>query len=141
MGDSLEVCRLALEAEKPDPKLHLLERINIDLSAQNSIVPSARSIARFKVSGRLPNLHFNFSDTKYKTLMKIIDVALPRLGDEQKSTAPQFSRNHPRFRQTTSLFGSKHLEYVVDESTVELLTENPEHIDESRKVAREVGHH
>ncbi|KAI5124698.1 hypothetical protein M0805_004304 [Coniferiporia weirii] len=112
VGESLEACRAALQSQDPDPKSHLLERVNIDLTAQNSIVPSARSIARMKMSGRLPNLHINFSDSKYKTLLRMIDVTLPRLGDEsEKAIAP----SPPQQIQTQALFGLGQLEYVIDD--------------------------
>ncbi|KAH8120322.1 vacuolar protein sorting-associated protein vps13 [Phellopilus nigrolimitatus] len=119
IGKSLDACRTALHSEQPDPKLHLLERVNIDLLAQNSIVPSARSIARLRMSGRLPNLHVNFSDSKYKTLMRLIDVTLPRLGDgSDKAAAPQTQRKirAPADLQPSSgLFGIGQLEYIVDD--------------------------
>ena len=92
MGHNLETCRAALKAETVDNKLHLLERINIDLVAKNSIVPTVRGIPRVKVSGKLPNLHVNFSDSKYKTLIHLLDVTIPHFDDDgQQAGAPQFS--------------------------------------------------
>ncbi|KLO14457.1 hypothetical protein SCHPADRAFT_996578 [Schizopora paradoxa] len=92
MGHNLEACRVALKAETVDNKLHLLERINIDLIAKNSIVPTVRGIPRMKVSAKLPNLHVNFSDSKYKTLIHLLDVTIPHFDDDaQQAGAPQFS--------------------------------------------------
>jgi vacuolar protein sorting-associated protein 13A/C len=81
LGNDLELCRKALTSHERDT-LHLVERINMDFQVQNSIVPSALNLARFKVAGKLPTLQVNFSDTKYKTLMRLIDVTIPKFDDD-----------------------------------------------------------
>ena len=102
-----------MQSETPDPKLHLLERVNIELIAQNSIVPAAKSIPRLKMSGRLPQLHLNFSDTKYKTLMRLLDITIPRFGDGDESAASvQKSGQLP----SGELFSTGHSDYSMDGS-------------------------
>lgn len=92
MGHNLEACRVALKSETVDNKLHLLERLNIELIAKNSIVPTVRGIPRMKMSAKLPNLHVNFSDSKYKTLMHLLDVTIPHFDDDvQMAGGPQLS--------------------------------------------------
>jgi vacuolar protein sorting-associated protein 13A/C len=85
-----------------------LERTNIDFQVQNSIVPSVFNIARFKVSGKLPSLQVNVSDTKYKSLMRLIDVCIPKFDDDgdqvdirvpRKTVSAPFQLPHPFFRQ------------------------------------------
>src|SRR5690606_5006267 len=39
----------------------------------------------FKISGHLPVLHASISDTKYKSLMRIIDVAIPKFEESNLS--------------------------------------------------------
>lgn len=98
--------------------LHLLERINIDLQVQNSIVPSALSLARFKVSGKLPSLFVNISDTKYKALMRLIDVAIPKIGDDAEPHAPMpLPRNDSSAFPLPPLgiFGSGNTGYDIDD--------------------------
>ncbi|KAJ7169902.1 vacuolar protein sorting-associated protein 13 [Mycena filopes] len=73
LGNDLQSCQDALTSDAKDT-LHLLERINLDLQVQNSIVPTAFNLAKFKVSGHLPSLQVNLSDTKYKALMRLIDL-------------------------------------------------------------------
>jgi vacuolar protein sorting-associated protein 13A/C len=80
LGNDLESCRRALISDNGD-SLHLLERTNITLQVQNSIVPKALALARMKVAGNLPQLRLNFSDAKYKTLMKLVDVTIPQFDD------------------------------------------------------------
>lgn len=108
IGDDLDSCQKALTAEHDT--LHLLERISIDLQAQNSIAPKALNLARFKLGGTLPHLKVNFSDTKYKALMRLIDVCIPHFDDDDdKQEAPPLmapnmnrsaSEGHSLFRQT-----------------------------------------
>jgi len=54
----------------------------MDFEVQNSIVPTAYNLARFKVSGTLPTLQLNMSDIKYRSLMRLIDVCIPHFGDD-----------------------------------------------------------
>ncbi|EJD47755.1 vacuolar protein sorting-associated protein vps13 [Auricularia subglabra TFB-10046 SS5] len=83
IGNDMDSSLAALRDESPQAQnLHLLERINIDLSLHKSIVPGALNLARFRVSGRLPTLKANLSDVKYKALMRFIDVAIPKLGSD-----------------------------------------------------------
>ena len=102
----MEASRKALTSDDHD-ELHLLERINIDLQVQNSIVPSAHSLARFKVSGHLPNLQINLSDTKYKSLMRLIDVSIPHFDDDTSTPArpPLDKRKSGAFRLPGGIFG------------------------------------
>jgi vacuolar protein sorting-associated protein 13A/C len=115
----LQDCRDALTSKKRD-YLHLLERTNIDLQVQNSIVPSALNLARFKVAGKLPSLHINVSDAKYKILMRLIDVAIPQLG-EQLDENEKLSTQHVDKTPTTlplsaGLFSPTGPEYNVDDA-------------------------
>lgn len=112
IGDNLDACLEALSSKTKDT-LHLLERININLQIQKSIVPTAVTLAQFKVSGTLPSLQVNISDTKYKSLMRLIDVAIPKFEDNSPSgTLPPkgFSTDF----QLPILFGRGDEEYHVD---------------------------
>ena len=121
MGTNLQACRDALTSKSGD-HLHLLERTNIDLQVQNSIVPTALDLARFKVSGKLPSLHVNLSDAKYKTLMRLIDVTIPHFGDESqkgykpKSSPPYIGTESIVLPLSAGLFSPTGLEYNVDDS-------------------------
>ena len=111
IGNDLQSCREALTSNTGD-SLHLLERINIELQVENSIVPTAYSLARFKVTGKLPSLKANLSDTKYKALMRLVDVCIPKFDDEEAVPAPS-----PSDRNTSGafqgLFGQKGVDYAV----------------------------
>ena len=80
MGNDLRSCLAGLSSDTTDHGVHLLERINLDFTVHLSILPKAPNLTKFKMTGHLPSLRVNFSDRKYKTLMRIIDVAIPQLG-------------------------------------------------------------
>ncbi|KAK0465028.1 vacuolar protein sorting-associated protein 13 [Desarmillaria tabescens] len=112
LGNDLESCRRALTSEN-DNALHLVERINVDLQVQNSIVPSVLSLSRFKVSGNLPTLQVNLSDIKYKSLMRLIDVCIPKFGDDD---APPTSDHVPaKFPLAAGLFSQGEQEYNLED--------------------------
>ncbi|KAG6911962.1 hypothetical protein DXG01_000210 [Tephrocybe rancida] len=113
IGNNLQSCLNALDTASNDT-LHLLERINIDLQVQNSIVPTVLSLARFKVSGKLPSLKVNFSDTKYKALMRLIDVCIPKFGDEEDSPVLAVGPSPAGFQLPPVLFGPAEQEYNVE---------------------------
>ncbi|KAK7064233.1 hypothetical protein R3P38DRAFT_3417731, partial [Favolaschia claudopus] len=113
LGNDFQSCQDALNSDSKD-SLHLLERTNFDLQVQNSIVPTAFSLARFKVSGHLPGLQVNLSDTKYKALMRLIDVCIPKFGDDTAAVAPpSLPVNANTFQLPTGLFGQSDTEYNV----------------------------
>ncbi|KAF6839500.1 vacuolar protein sorting-associated protein vps13 [Colletotrichum musicola] len=90
IGPSIEVTKAQL-AEKDDTQhLHVVERINVDFVVETSILPKAPNLTKLKVSGHLPILHATVSDTKYKNLMRIIDVAIPKFGG-QDDQQPQIT--------------------------------------------------
>ncbi|KAF7306925.1 hypothetical protein MIND_00485000 [Mycena indigotica] len=114
LGNDLKSCQDALTSDAKDT-LHLLERINIDLEIQNSIVPNAFNLARFKVAGHLPSLRVNLSDTKYKTLMRLIDVCIPKFGNDTSPTPPPLPKTVSSAFQLPSVFGPTSGEYHVEE--------------------------
>ncbi|GAA6006460.1 hypothetical protein JCM10207_004941 [Rhodosporidiobolus poonsookiae] len=113
MGPSLQVCLDELEGGGHHRKhgmgeLHILERTSLKFLAQNCIVAQAPNLTRFKVSGSLPSLQVNLSDRKYKSLMRMIDVAIPQFGDPNPDNAPttrpsiQPTVRHTSFAQSRS---------------------------------------
>ncbi|KZT30580.1 vacuolar protein sorting-associated protein 13 [Neolentinus lepideus HHB14362 ss-1] len=117
LGNNLQSCRAALAADTHD-NLHLLERINLDFQVQNSIVPSVYNLARFKLSGSLPTLQINLSDVKYKSLMRLIDVAIPHFDDGETQTVTTSDSTKTTtsnaFALSSGLFGPSETEYSVD---------------------------
>ncbi|KAF9459895.1 vacuolar protein sorting-associated protein 13 [Collybia nuda] len=135
VGNNLQSCLDALSSGSND-SLHLLERINIDIQVQSSIVPTVLSLARLKVSGKLPTLRVNLSDTKYKSLMRLIDVCVPEFDDDtskerQSTTARSVSG---AFQLPTGLFGQPEIEYnIIDDGDDDSEIENE---DEDGSITR-----
>ena len=79
--------------EKEDPRnLHIIDRINMDFKLETSIIPKASDLTKTRISGHLPVLHASMSDEKYKNLMKLIDIAIPKFDTDEsldgRSKAP-----------------------------------------------------
>lgn len=105
IGPSIEEAKLQLRDKNEELKMHIVEKINIDFLVQLSILPKAPNLAKLRVSGHLPLLHVAVSDTKYKRLMKLIDVALPKFGDDTAAEEQQFNR--PRLQSNVSARSSR----------------------------------
>jgi vacuolar protein sorting-associated protein 13A/C len=83
IGPSAEETKRQL-VEKDDQRMfHIVDKINVDFVVETSILPKAPNLAKLKVSGHMPVLQVSASDSKYKTLMRIIDVAIPKLGSSE----------------------------------------------------------
>ena len=121
IGDSLSACLDALPAGSHDD-LHLLERININLDVQKSIVPTAVNLSRFIVSGTLPSLHVNLSDSKYKALMRLIDISIPKFDEDDHNGSPSVlaaPRHLPTFQLPVALFGMGSPDFDIEDQSPE----------------------
>jgi vacuolar protein sorting-associated protein 13A/C len=83
IGPSIEETRAQLEETATSKALHIVDRINMDFKIEICIVPKGSDLTKFRISGNLPVLHASISDKKYKNLMKLIDVAIPKFGDDE----------------------------------------------------------
>ncbi|KAL7624686.1 Vacuolar protein sorting-associated protein 13 [Parahypoxylon ruwenzoriense] len=102
IGPSIEETKAQL-VEKDDARLlHIVEKINVDFVVALSILPKAPNLTKVKVSGHMPVLQAIVSDTKYKSLMKLIDVAIPKFGEEQQQTSVQGQPKRPRLLSSAS---------------------------------------
>lgn len=85
IGPSIEETRAQLDENDSTKELHIVDRINMDFKIEICIIPKASDLTKFRISGNLPVLHASISDFKYKNLMKLIDVAIPKFGDDTPS--------------------------------------------------------
>lgn len=108
--------------------------------AEMSILSNIPNLARVKVSGHLPTLSVNFSDVKYRNLMKIVDIAVPRFDDPGTSTAamplPSTEGQPIQRRKSTTpftsapLYGSAEQDYTVDHEAASQVDESKDKEDE-----------
>lgn len=83
IGPSIEETKSHLTSKSGGSQLHVVEEINVDFVVAMSILPKAPNLTKLKVSGHLPMLHATVSDAKYKNLMQIIDVAIPKFHNNE----------------------------------------------------------
>lgn len=102
IGPSIQETKCQL-VEKDDTRmLHIVEKINVDFVVALSILPKAPNLTKVKVSGHMPVLQAMVSDTKYKSLMKLIDVAIPKFNGEQQGTRTEGRPQRPRLLSSAS---------------------------------------
>ncbi|KAK5662658.1 hypothetical protein OQA88_8574 [Cercophora sp. LCS_1] len=103
IGPSVEETKQQLVNRDDGLMMHVVDQINVDFVVETSILPKAPNLTKFKVSGHLPVLHASASDAKYKSLMRIIDVAIPKLdGNQAQSQQNQRTPKRPRLLSNAS---------------------------------------
>ncbi|KAL3428164.1 hypothetical protein PVAG01_01673 [Phlyctema vagabunda] len=88
IGPSIAATKAQLVERDESQSLHIVEKINVDFIVETSIIPKAPNLTKVRISGRLPVLHASVSDKKYKSLMRIIEVAIPKFDDAEAITEP-----------------------------------------------------
>lgn len=117
IGNSIEEVKHQLESGN-SKELHIVERINMDFLIEICIVPKGTDLTKFKVSGNLPVLHVAVSDSKYKKLMRLIDVAIPKFDDAKPQEASS------KVSQTSSTSDSKQNDKSVSQLTPHITEED-----------------
>lgn len=82
LGPGIEATKDQLKTKDDSKNLHIIDRINMDFMLETSIIPKANDLTRTRISGHLPVLHASISDKKYKNLMKLIDIAIPKFDSD-----------------------------------------------------------
>ncbi|KAI0401727.1 hypothetical protein F4802DRAFT_399824 [Xylaria palmicola] len=132
IGPSIEETKAQLVQKDDRRMFHVVDQINVDFVVALSILPKAPNLTKVKVSGHMPVLQVNVSDTKYKSLMKLIDVAIPKLGNQEEQTVETQSRpKRPRLlsaasnrsnagrgrKHSSTLFLSQETAIILDEDS------------------------
>jgi vacuolar protein sorting-associated protein 13A/C len=80
-------------------------------------VPSVVNLARFKISGKLPTLQLNFSDSKYKSVLRLVDVTIPKFDNGDHSPVDSAVAMQSNYPLASGLFDLPETEYNVDDET------------------------
>lgn len=92
IGPGIQATKDQLHSKDDSKNLHIIDRINMDFVLETSIIPKATDLTKTRISGHLPVLHASISDKKYKNLMKLIDIAVPKFETDEpldgKTPAP-----------------------------------------------------
>ncbi|KAF9431274.1 hypothetical protein BGZ94_003589 [Podila epigama] len=78
VGQSVERCLEQIRKPSKENDMHVIDKINMTFHVHLSILPQAPNLTKIRVFGDLPLLQINFSDRKYKTLMRIVDLVVPK---------------------------------------------------------------
>jgi vacuolar protein sorting-associated protein 13A/C len=115
IGPSIKETKAQLDDRDASQSMHIVDRINVDFMVETSIIPKAPNLTKVRISGHLPVLHASVSDKKYKSLMRIIDVAIPNLDEDEEeplttSSETTVVKTRPRTQSTVSKKSNKHRE-------------------------------
>ncbi|KAH7368024.1 vacuolar protein sorting-associated protein [Plectosphaerella cucumerina] len=107
IGPSIKATKAQLIDRDDSLQYHVVDQINVDFVVETSILPKAPNLTKLKVSGHLPVLHVSVSDSKYKNLMRIIDVAIPKFGADKEQPQGRIQgsaspRQRPRLTSSAS---------------------------------------
>ncbi|KAJ9635099.1 Vacuolar protein sorting-associated protein 13 [Coniosporium tulheliwenetii] len=135
IGTTIDETREQLEESSTAKDFHLIDRTNIDFTVETCIIPKATDLTKFRISGHLPVLHASISDAKYKSLMRMIDVAVPKFDNDAENKEVSDGAKGPsnikpsdkgdpdkdalgRPRSKSFQFSAQQQELVVDEESV-----------------------
>ncbi|KAG2213335.1 hypothetical protein INT46_007194 [Mucor plumbeus] len=101
IGSNTEECLWQLQGHPPRNGVdaRFIERIDMNFLIELCILPGKTEFTKFKVSGHLPLLSINLSDSKYKILMRIVDFIVPNsdnsssIDQSQATKRPQLQKN------------------------------------------------
>ena len=88
IGPGIQVTKDQLLSDDDPMTLRIIDRINMDFVLETSIIPKATDITKTRVTGHLPELHASISDKKYKNLMKLVDIAVPKFDTDDLPRQP-----------------------------------------------------
>ncbi|KAJ5606070.1 hypothetical protein N7510_008851 [Penicillium lagena] len=88
IGPGVDATKAQLSSGVESKNFHIIDRINVDFVLEMCIVPKQTQLTRTRISGHLPELHASMSDTKYKGLMKLIDIAIPHFENDKPASDP-----------------------------------------------------
>lgn len=143
IGPGIEATRSQLEDPDDSKNMHIIDRINMDFLIESSIIPKAPDITKMRISGSMPVLHASISDRKYKNIMRLIDVAIPKFdqsstksdGSEQEAVPSKPAEDSKSKRKSVVLLESKDKPVIDHDSDSEESNEKKPEKKEEQKPA------
>ena len=152
IGPSVKATREQVDSRDSEKNLHLIDRINMDFLVETCIVPKGSDLTKFRVTGKLPLLHALISDSKYKSLMRLLDVAIPKF-DEEKGGDPKASKKvggsesdpssslqYQRSRAKSFQFSAQEQELLIEEEDDEDKKQQPHDSSSGLRVTQQSLH-
>lgn len=133
IGTNTEECLWQLQDNPPRNGVdaRFIERIDMNFLIEMCILPGKTEFTKFKISGHLPLLSINLSDSKYKILMKIVDFIVPVDEDEkadQPTKRPQIVNANQSSTDniiTQRFWGIPDADYILTDSASEKTVDIP----------------
>jgi vacuolar protein sorting-associated protein 13A/C len=102
IGSNTEECLWQLQGHPPRNGVdaRFIERIDMNFLIELCILPGKTEFTKFKVSGHLPLLSINLSDSKYKILMRIVDFIVPS-SDNSSSIDQSQATKRPQLQKSS----------------------------------------
>lgn len=135
IGTNTEECLWQLQDNPPRNGVdaRFIERIDMNFLIEMCILPGKSEFTKFKISGHLPLLSINLSDSKYKILMKIVDFIVPV--DEEESAKIKQPTKRPQIvnaNQTSAnniiterIWGAQEADYILPDSASDKTVDRP----------------
>jgi len=98
LGSSIDDTRKQLETPDTNKSLHIVDKINMEFKVETCIVPKASDLTKFRIAGHLPVLHASVSDAKYKSLMKLLEVAIPKFDADEEKTGKEIKPTNAQLK-------------------------------------------
>lgn len=135
IGTNTKECLWQLQDNPPRNGVdaRFIERIDMNFLIEMCILPGKTEFTKFKISGHLPLLSINLSDSKYKILMKIVDFIVPTDDDDNAKTAQPTKRPQIDNSNQTStsniiserFWGTPDADYILPDSASEKTVDIP----------------
>ncbi|KAM5453804.1 Vacuolar protein sorting-associated protein 13 [Microsporum audouinii] len=124
IGNGIEATKAQLDSKTVSKNLHIMDRINMDFVLELCIAPKS-TLTRTRISGHLPEFHASMSDTKYKNLMRLIDIAIPQFNTDgpadsaKKEAQAEATALEARARSQSIQFRQKDVPVLQSENDIE----------------------
>ena len=126
IGPGIEATKSELSSEEKTENYHIIDRINMDFTLETSIIPKASDLTKTRISGHLPVLHASISDKKYKNLMKLIDIAIPKFESDDSKVDAEDAKAAEQLRPTTSDVRDRSKSFQMQERKQEIVIDEEE---------------
>ena len=141
VGPSITATRKQLESPDSAKSLHVIGRTSLHFLIETCIIPKGSDLTRFRVTGKLPLLHASISDAKYKSLMRLLDVAIPKFdSDSKEKRSATHSKNGHKVvntpqRQSLAISRQRSKSFQFSSQQQELLIEEEDEHDKQQNFA------
>lgn len=77
VGNNIQSTMYQLSSNSNVRSDYILDTFSVGLLLQISILPEAQNLSKIRLGGKVPKVALSLNDVQYKTLMQIIDAAVP----------------------------------------------------------------